>query len=262
MLISPKLAKVFGAALVAASATACLAAGNPWNGTWKLNAAQSKMTGEVETVAISPDGQWTVKSSGVSFSFACDGQSYPLIGGRSMVCSRTGTQQVNGIISVNGAEFSHMKRTLSTDGREQVVLITGKTPDGKAFEDSETYKKVSGGSGWNGEWENTRIKESQPGIAVVQAAGDSITFSYPRTKMTLTAKLDGTPTTEQGQLAKTGSTVSLTGDGPLSIREVDTLNGTVTEHDTLSVTPDGKIMTVEVLRTGGQQKQVYVYNKQ
>ena len=41
--------------------------------------------------------------------------------------------------------------------------------------------------------------------------------------------------------------VSLTADGPLSMKETDTLNGTVTEHDALSVTPDGKTMTIEVL---------------
>ena len=253
------------AALLAIPSTVCFAADspNPWSGTWKLNEGKSKLTGAVETLSTAPDGKMTVSTSGISFSFGCDGKSYPIMGGRTLVCKEAGSMEMDVAISApNGDELSQMKRTLSNGGQLQTVEETGKTADGTPFHDTEVFRKVSGGKGWDGEWKETKVQVSTRGVAVVEATADSISFTYPMSKSSLTAKLDGTPATEDGPHAPVGMTVSITADGPLTLHEVDTLNGTVMEHDTLSVSPDGKAMTIEVARTGAKDKQVYVYEKQ
>ena len=253
------------AALLAVPSTVMFAADspNPWNGTWKLNEGRSKMTGALETVTTAPDGKMTVATSGVSFSFGCDGKPYTIIGGRSLVCTAAGPNEMDVVISApTGDELARVTRVLSGGGKTQTVNETGKAADGTPFHDVEVYKKISGGSGWDGSWQETKVQPSTQGVAIVQATGDSISFTYPMNKASLTAKLDGTPTTEEGPHAPVGMTISMTADGPLSIREVDTLNGTVMEHDTLSVTADGKTMTIEAMRSGGSEKQVYVYDKQ
>ena len=255
---------VLGAALVAACVPVCHAADNPWNGTWKLNEAKSKMTGGTDTISKDASGKFTVASSGLTFSFGCDGAQYPLPGGRMLACTKTSDMALHLVITAGSDELAQMDRTLSDGGKTMTVVETGKAQDGTPFHDTVTYTKISAGSGdaWTGTWQNTKMEVTTHGVAVVEAKADSITFTYPMTKSTLTAKLDGTPAAEQGPHPEEGLLVSLTADGPLTIREVDTYSGTAVEHDVMSVTPDGKTMTVEVQRTGGTAKQVYVYDKQ
>lgn len=252
------------AALLAITSTVCLAADspNPWNGTWKLNEAKSKLTGAVETLTTAPDGKMTVATSGISFSFRCDGQPYTIMPGRSLVCTTAGDHELDVVMSANGDELSHMTRTLSDTGRVQTVVRTGKAADGTPFHSTEVYKKLSGGNGWDGQWQQTKDEASTRGVAIVQATADSITFTYPMNKASLNAKLDGTPTSEEGPHTVAGMTISLKADGPRTIHEIDSLNGKVMEHDTLSVTADGSLLTIESMQTGGKEKQVYVYDRQ
>ena len=252
------------AAIAAVCLPVCNAAENPWNGRWKLSEAKSKLTGAVEIVSQSADGKYGVATSGLTFTFGCDGADYPLPGGRVLNCNKVSDTAMHFVVKAGGDELAQVDRTLSNGGKTMTVVDTGKTPDGTPFHDTETYKKTSAGSGnaWTGAWQNTRVEISTHGSVMVEATADSITFTYPMSKSSLTAKLDGTPASEQGPHTEEGLTASLTAAGPLLIHEVDTLNGTVVEHDTLSVSADGRSMTIEALRTGDKVKQVYVYDKQ
>ena len=252
------------AALAAVCVPVCRAADNPWNGTWKLNEAKSKLTGSVDTLSKGADGKYTVVTSGLTFSFGCDGAEYALPAGRMLTCDKVSDTAMHFVIKAGGDELAQIDRTLSDGGKTMTVVDTGKAADGTPFHDTEVYKKTSAGSGdaWTGTWQSTKVQMSTHGVAMVEATADSITFTYPMNKSSLTAKLDGTPATEQGPHPEEGLTISLTAAGPLTIKEVDTLNGTVLENDTLSVTADGKTMTVEAQRTGDKTKQVYVYDKQ
>lgn len=252
------------AAIAAICVPACRAAENPWNGTWKLNEAKSRLTGSVDTVSKGADGRYTVATSGLTFSFGCDGAEYPIPGGRMLSCTKVSDTSMRFVVKAGGDELAQVERTLSDGAKTMTVVDTGKAADGTPFHDTEVYKKISAGSGdaWTGAWQNTRVEMSTHGVAVVEATADSITFTYPMSKSSLTAKLDGTPASEQGPHPEAGMTISLTAAGPLTIHEVDTLNGTVVERDRLSVSADGKTMTIEAQRTGDKTRQVYVYEKQ
>ena len=252
------------AGLAATCTTACHASDSLWNGTWKLNDAKSKRTGSVDTISQSADGKYTVATSGLTLSFACDGADYPMPGGRTMSCVRVNPTTMHTVFKADGDELAQVDRTLADNGKTMHVVDTGKAADGTPFHDTETYKKIGVGSGdaWTGKWQNTKVVTSSHGVAQVEATADSITFTYPMSKSSLIAKLDGTPATEQGPHPEQGLTVSLTSAGPNTIYEVDALNGTVVEHDTLRVSADGKTMTIETQRTGEPAKQVYVYDKQ
>lgn len=252
------------AVLAAAATPVCMAADNPWNGTWKLNDAKSKRTGSVDTISQSSDGKYTVATSGITLSFACDGADYPMPGGRTMSCTRVNKTTFHTVFKAGGDELAQVDRSLADNGKTMNVVETGKAADGTPFHDTETYHKIAPGNGdtWTGAWQNTKVATSSHGVAIVEATADSITFTYPMNKSSLTAKLDGTPATEQGPHPEEGMTISLTAAGPLTINEVDSLNGTAIEHDTLTVSPDGKILTIDAQRTGDKVKQVYVYEKQ
>ena len=252
------------ATLAACASPVCLAAENPWNGTWKLNDAKSRRTGSVDTITQSSDGKYTVATSGITVSFGCDGNEYPMPGGRRMTCTKVSEDTMHLVFKAGGEELAQVNRTLSNNGNTMTMVETGRAANGTPFRNTEISKKITPGSGnaWTGAWQNVKVQTSTHSTAIVEATGDSITFTYPMSKSSLTAKLDGTPATEQGPHPEQGLTVSLTSAGPLTMEEVDTLNGTVVEHDTLTVSPDGKAMTIDVQRTGDKAKQVYVYDKQ
>lgn len=252
------------AACAAVCVPTCYAADSPWNGTWKLNEAKSKLTGSVDTVSQSADGKYTVATSGLTFSFACDGADYTMPGGHTLTCTKVSDTAMHFVVKADGEELAQVDRTLSDGGKTMTEVDSGKAPDGTPFDDIETHKKIVPGAGnaWTGQWQNTRVEISTHGVAVVRATADSIHFEYPMEKSSLTAKLDGTPATVQGPHPEQGLTTSLTAAGPRTIHEVDKLNDTVLEQDTLTVSPDGKTMNIEVQRTGDKVKQLYVFDKQ
>lgn len=252
------------AALAALSTQLCHAADNPWNGTWKLNEAKSKLTGSVDTVSQSADGKYTVATSGLTFSFGCDGAKYPLPGGHMLACTKASDTAMHIVVTAGEDELAQTDRTLSDGGKTMTVVDSGKAPDGTPFHDTEVYKKQSPGTGdaWTGAWQNTKVNIGTSGVAQIERSADSITFTWPMDKSTLTAKLDGTPAVRQEPHPEEGYTISLTAAGSRTIHEVDKLNDTVLEHDTLTLSPDGKTMSIEVMRTGDKVKQLYVYEKQ
>ncbi len=251
------------AALLSAGAATASAADSPWNGTWKLDPAKSKMTGATDVVAITPDGRYTVTTSGLTYNFACDGKDYPVMDGHfTLACTKASDTELDFVAKTpTGEELSRTKRSVSDGGKTMTAETTGKSADGTPFHSVDIFHKVSADKGFAGTWQNTKVQVDDISSFDVNATEDSITFNYPRRKATLTAKLDGTPAADEGPHPD-GVMISLKGDGPLTIHETDSLNGKDLEHDTMSVSQDGKSMTIEVLRTDNSQKQIYVYDKQ
>lgn len=264
MMFNKPMVTFLSTALLAGATATCMAADMPskaWEGTWKLNAGKSKMTGATQKVNVAADGKWTVMAGGVTLNFACDGKAYPIFGGRELICNKRSDTQVETAVKAGNQELARDTRTLSDGGKTLTSVETIKNEDGTSFNVTEVLKKVSGGDSWSGVWRDTKVQVGDVGLMMVQCSGDMIKFSYPNSKSSVTAKLDGTPAQEQGPHPD-GVDISLRSAGPTVIHEVDTLNGKPLEHDTLTVSADGKVMQVEVLRAGDDQKQVYVYDKQ
>jgi hypothetical protein len=75
-----------GVVLVAA-AVPCFGAGQSWDGTWKLNEAKSKFTGETLVIEDKGNGMMHYMSGNIAFDFACDGKPYTVIADRTFACT-------------------------------------------------------------------------------------------------------------------------------------------------------------------------------
>jgi hypothetical protein len=64
-------------ALVLALAGGLTAADNPFAGTWKLNPAKSKFTGDTMKFEKTPSGEIRCLSAGLAYTFKLDGKEYP-----------------------------------------------------------------------------------------------------------------------------------------------------------------------------------------
>jgi hypothetical protein len=249
-------------AVMALAAAPCLASGSPWDGTWKLNEAKSKMTGSTVTITQS-DKMYTVDSGTFKFSFACDGKDYNLLPDRTISCTVSGNSYTL-VEKVNGKLYATIKRQISADGKTLTDVTSGKRPDGTAFTDHETDTRVGSGSGMAGTWKETAIKNSAPGVFILKVNGDVLHYENPGYKETSDAKLDGTPAPIKGPDAPAGLTVSNKYDGGSSkLASSVSLNGKELGRDVMTLSADGKTIS-DVYWTPGKEseKQTYVYDRQ
>jgi hypothetical protein len=255
--------KIFCCAVAAAALAVsipCFAAGSPWDGTWKLNQAKSKLTGT--TVTITQDGSmYTLTGGAVTFKFACDGKDYPVIGNSTISCTGSGNSYEM-VSKINGKFDSKSTQTISADGTTMTSVTTGKRPDGTAYTDRETDIREGSGTGMVGTWRSTKVKNTATAVMILKVNDGVLHYEDPGYKVTSDAKLDGTSAPVNGPTVPPGMTVSNKLDNG-AVTTTITLNGKDLSVDVMTLSADGKVIT-DVSWTPGKEneKQTYVYEKE
>jgi len=130
------------------------------------------------------------------------------------------------------------------------------------IEDLVVMKKVSGGSGWGGTWEDTDVKFTSPDEWEIQAyEGDGLSFNTPAYKDSLSMKFDGKDYEEKGPNVAPGSMSSGKRINAHTLEVTDKVKGEVMDHTKFEVSPDGKTLTLTVHGTGQANAQTVVYNR-
>lgn len=256
-----KLTLTFGMAALACASMSAFAS-SPWDGTWKLNEAKSKMTGS--TFSVSKDGDmYLLKASTVTFKYACDGKDYPVIADRTFSCTMSG-MTMNSVSKGSGKTLSTTKRDISADGKTLTEVETGTRPDGTSFTDTETYLRAAGsGTSLVGTWKNTKVTQSAPDVMVLKLNGDVLHSENPGYKSTIDAKLDGTPAPIVGPTVPEGVMLSNKAEGNNKVISVETYKDKELSKDIMTLSADGKWIT-DVSWTPGKEaeKETFVYEKQ
>src|SRR6185437_1705754 len=131
----------------------CLAAGSSWDGTWKMNVAKSKFTGD--TFTITAKGNMMNLSNGtIAYDFACDGKAYPIIADRTVRCAGSEAAGYDFMTKAGNNVLSKSHRTFSADGKTMTIHGTEMRADGTKPEYTDVYKRESGTSGLVGKWMN------------------------------------------------------------------------------------------------------------
>jgi hypothetical protein len=157
-----------------------------------------------------------------------------------VTCTKAGTGYAISI-SKDGKLQRKTMVSLSADGKTRTSKSERFPPGGKPFTVTTVAKRVSGGPGMNGVWQETSFTESQDkGLLTIKVTGDSIAFKETDTDKPVICKLDGTPT-KVSEL-----------DSNMSVKKVDahTLKVTYSDKDgkarrenTFVLSPDGKSIT-------------------
>src|ERR1700760_1057145 len=110
----------FVCAALALSAAPCLAAATSWDGTWKMNVAKSKFTGD--TFTITAKGNMMKFSAGVvPYDFAWDGKAYPIIADRTITCTGSPATGYDYVTKAGNNVLSKSHRTFSADGKTMTI---------------------------------------------------------------------------------------------------------------------------------------------
>lgn len=248
-------------AALALAAAPCLAAGPSWDGTWKLNVAKSKFTGDTFTIAAK--GNMMQFSDGVvSYDFACDGKAYPILADRTVTCSGSPAAGYDYVSKAGNSVLSESHRTFSADGKTMTIHGTSMRPDGSKPEYTDVYKRESGTSGLVGKWMNVKSQVTTDSM-VIQTKGDWIRISTPEFKNSVEGKMDGSNLPMTGPNIPAGVFQTIKADAPNKLHYTVSYNGKVLSEGTQTLSADGKTIVEEEWAPGKMnEKAIAVYERQ
>lgn len=144
-----------------------------------------------------------------------------------------------------------------------VAEYTGTNPDGKSFDNTATYTRVSGAKGLMGSWKDTdvKLKEEFTMSMKAGASADTIRWELPTIKAYVDLSLDGKECAPTGPTVPKGLTLTATKTGPRSLTVVEKLNGKLLERNTYKVSADGKTLTEISTPADGKAPETIIFDK-
>jgi hypothetical protein len=252
------LAIVIG--LMAAGSTSALAADASYVGKWKFNASRSQVTGQTVVIEKTPSGSMRYEAAGFVYTFNVDGKEYPMpdSGTTSWKAIDAKTWDVtnrrNGKISAN--------YRLVVEGDTLTFQSVLSTAGGGNLKESGKATRMSGGPGFIGKWKVSDIKPASTSMNIAPNGADGITLTYPEQGAVCNAKFDGKDYPLTGPFVGTGSSYVLKKTGPRSFEIIEKLNGKALYIDKISVSDDGKTLTLDGSPTKSREPVKVVYDRQ
>jgi len=217
----------------------CVAQANPWDGSWKMDMSSIKYEGPTFSIATDADGYTITRGGTPGPKTVCDGKPHDTPDG-AVTCMKAGTGYTVSITK-NGKLQRKAAITLSADGKTRTSKSERFPTGGKPFTVTTVAKRVSGGPGMSGVWQETSFTESQDnGVLTIKVTGDSIAFKETDSDKPVICKLDGTPT-KVSELEATMS-VKKVDEHTLKVTYSGT-DGKARRENTFVLSSDGKSMT-------------------
>lgn len=238
------------AALLASAATrtspSASGAEAAFNGTWKIDAAQTRFSPKPETFYIG-NGWYHCTSCDPEMVVKADGTDQPVKDEPydTMSVKIVDDHTIQLIGKKDGNVVFDQTRTVSKDGKILTVKITSHPKDGGSPITTEATAKRIGivptdVQATSGKWQIEKFDQSSNGLTFTyKVNGEDVTMTDP-TGQSYTATLDGSEVPMKGTYGK--MTVSLKKVGPDTIEETDKLNGK--ETDVSKMTVHGSTMTI------------------
>ena len=232
---------VVAIAMLAAAGTAL--AESPWAGTWKLDPAQSKLTGD--TIGfVSTAGGLTYTAGGHTTTVKLDGSPTKTWIGSEESWKKIDDNTYESHETQNGVDIGTDTWTLSPDGKSLKVESKETRPDGSSRDDVSEYTRVSGLHGIAGKWKSTKTNMSEERTyEIAESGSDGLTWNIPAIKGVLGAKFDGKDYAPAGPTVPKGLTIALVRVSPRALKMTEKVNGEVISHSTMTLSADGKKFT-------------------
>ena len=219
------------------------AADNPFIGTWKLNPAKSKFTGESMSFEKTADGM-RFSAAGESYALKMDGADTAALFGYTAAWKQVSDHGWETANKLNGKLLSTDYLTLSGDGKTLTIVSKGTKPDGTPFADTTVHQRESGKEGLAGKWRNKGVKISSPNTIQCGALdGEGLTCKSPDYGSSWGGRFDEKDFAVTGPTVPPGATGTMKRLGPRSIEMTEKINGKAIFRMTWTVSADGKTMT-------------------
>ena len=226
---------------------ALLSAQSPFDGTWRTNLEQSKLSPKPIVFSLQ-NGMYDCSSCSPKIHVKADGQDQSVSGQPYDTISvrEVDSKSIEFATKKGGKAEFEQTRTVSDDGNTLTVKTTSHPQNSDQVVTAEaTFSRIgkasAGANGTSGSWRIGKINESENGVTTTyKGDGDELSMSTP-TGESYTAKLDGKDYPVKG--AYGWDSVSLKRVDDRTIDETDKRDGKVVTVSKMTVSPDGKKMT-------------------
>ena len=225
-------------------ATGLAAAENPFAGTWKLNPAKSKFTGDTMKFERTSSGEIHWSGAGLAYTFKIDGKEYPGPVGDLVAWKQVDDHTWETTYKLKGTLISTDTSKLSSDGKTITIISRGTKPNGESFENTTVYERTAGESSLFGTWKSKEVKVDSPGVLKFAPSGENgIILELVDIKATCDAKFDGKDYACTGPTVPPGLTLALKRMGPRSFEFTEKLSGKPLFTGKFTVSEDGGTLT-------------------
>ena len=238
------------AAFATLSPAAALAAASPFNGTWKTDMSSINFSKRPDVLVIK-DGVYDCRSCTPAYKVKADGAFHRISGHPAVEETMIKVVDARSLDQVNrkgGRVVGKSRTTASADGKTATIAWTdmtnaGAPPASGTLIQTRSAAGPAGSHVLSGSWVAAKA-EGLTDNATVQSLkleGGVLSMTTP-TGQAYSAKIDGTPAPFTGDPAVT--TVSVKQSGPREIVETDMEGGKPVYVLRMTVSPDGKTLTL------------------
>jgi hypothetical protein len=229
--------------------TALSQAQSPFDGTWHVDLGKAKLDQKPFTIYLS-QGWYHCVSCTPPYDLAADGQFHPVAGQTFDEESITITDPHTLTLSdrKDGKKIADSTLTVSADGKILTGKVTSYPMNGAGPQNSSgSFKRVGvqppDVHAVSGNWVALKFADTEADLAFTfKANGDEFTMTDP-TGDSYTAKFDGVDYPSKSAYGANGM-VSLKKIDAHTIEETDKRDGKVFNVQKMTVSPDGKSMTI------------------
>lgn len=234
-----------------------------WSGNWKLDQSKSSEPGPTFSLSIPSTGEYRYEIESISYNFRCDGKDYPATAPYTFSCIQKNATAFDSVTKRNGAISVNSHWELSSDNRTLTIKSTAPDRNGTGRSSEKVYNRLTGNTGFAGDWRNPKILESRPQVLYLSRRWQSLYFSYPQARQFTDAPFDGSDAAIHSPFIGTGFTLSIKANGPQQFLLTYKHNGQVYRRGTLRIGDDWRTIFVESWPPeNSAQKAVLVYQKQ
>ena len=234
------------------------AAENPFIGKWKLNSSLSRMPDEMK-VENKGNNTYSFDFGGGDETIVADGTDQPgRYGGTTLSVKADAPDTWIVERKKNGKLLLRATWKLSQDDSTLTDLYREFEPDGSTVSMDYVYQRSGSGSGFAADWQSIKETMNSPFVVVVKVyQGDGLSFINPQQHETKNVKLDGKDYPIEGS-ARSAS-VRRVDEHTLEMTEKR--SGKVIDTRDITVSRDGKRLTMTVHPAGGSKPNVMVFDR-
>jgi hypothetical protein len=220
---------------------------NPFDGTWRFNLDQSKLSPKPEVFSVNK-GMYDCSSCNPKIDVKADGRDQSVTGQiyDTISVREVGPKSIAVTTKKSGSAVSEQTRTVSDDGNTLTVKIINHALNSNQamrleYTATRVGKAPAGANGTSGAWQNNKVKESEKALTrTCKSSGDeqTVTTSWGES---FTAKLDGKDYPFKGSYRYTS--VSLRRVDDRTIEQTAKRDGKVVDVVKITVSADGKKLT-------------------
>lgn len=237
------------------------AEGDPFTGKWKMDPSKSTTVDEMKVDSAGGNRYALDLGAGMVETITADGTDQPGLYGTTLAITAEAANQWKVVRKKDGTMELTGNWTLSADGGTLTDDYSEFDPKGAVTTHVlYKYQRTGGGSGFAGDWVSTSQPTDAVEVEIGAWEGDGL--SLTRRQVTRHVKFDGKDYAAEGGNLPAGFATSGRRVDAHTVELTDKIGDKVRDTQEITVSEDGKMMTVTVRPSGRTRPNVLVFERE